>query len=278
MFVQAHRVKSASTHTKGGDSASEQHPNSLPPSLRLASAHPRRCQLSAQQAPCRRSAAFVRWQLTRRGRSPHAACAASLAARCAQPPRHAALLAPLRPAATCAGWRVRACASMTPPAVMFRALCQRRRRYSADAPLCARLGVCAHAASFVLRGADAGRLSAGPRRASRRAASGVCEARRSGGDDSPNVAERIVAALPYVLPLLDGLRYSACACGLRRLRRLRSGPFRCWRAALTRGALRRRARASLARRQVLLPRVPAGQARAAAVSAGAVGAWRVCAS
>jgi hypothetical protein len=37
----------------------------------------------------------------------------------------------------------------------------------------------------------------------------VCEARRGGGDDAPTVPERLVASIPYVLPLLDGLRYSA---------------------------------------------------------------------
>lgn len=35
-----------------------------------------------------------------------------------------------------------------------------------------------------------------------------CQARRGGEEESPTVAERLVAALPYLLPLLDGLRYS----------------------------------------------------------------------
>jgi hypothetical protein len=37
----------------------------------------------------------------------------------------------------------------------------------------------------------------------------VVNARRGGGynDDTPTAAERVVAALPYLLPLLDGLRY-----------------------------------------------------------------------
>ena len=36
---------------------------------------------------------------------------------------------------------------------------------------------------------------------------GVCAARGGGYEDSPTAAERVVAALPYLLPLLDGLRY-----------------------------------------------------------------------
>ncbi len=67
----------------------------------------------------------------------------------------------------------------------------------------------AAAASFGARAAVACRLAAAPRRASHRAARGVCEARRGGGDDAPTVPERLVASIPYVLPLLDGLRYSA---------------------------------------------------------------------
>lgn len=36
----------------------------------------------------------------------------------------------------------------------------------------------------------------------------VVNARRGGyNDDTPTAAERVVAALPYLLPLLDGLRY-----------------------------------------------------------------------
>lgn len=30
---------------------------------------------------------------------------------------------------------------------------------------------------------------------------------RRGGDDSPDATERVVAAVPYLLPLLDGIRY-----------------------------------------------------------------------
>jgi hypothetical protein len=37
----------------------------------------------------------------------------------------------------------------------------------------------------------------------------VCQARGGDYDDSPTAAERVVAALPYLLPLLDGLRYGA---------------------------------------------------------------------
>ena len=52
--------------------------------------------------------------------------------------------------------------------------------------------------------------AAAPLRAARRRVA-VCEARRGGGDeDSPTVSERLVSAIPYLLPLLDGLRYSAC--------------------------------------------------------------------
>lgn len=32
---------------------------------------------------------------------------------------------------------------------------------------------------------------------------------RGGGDGSPDIADRVVASLPYLVPLLDGLRYGA---------------------------------------------------------------------
>jgi hypothetical protein len=64
-------------------------------------------------------------------------------------------------------------------------------------------------AALAARASVAIRLPAAPLRAARRRASAVCEARRGGGDDSPNVAERLVSAIPYLLPLLDGLRYGA---------------------------------------------------------------------
>ena len=63
-------------------------------------------------------------------------------------------------------------------------------------------------AALAARASVATRLPAAPLRTTRRRASAVCEARR-GGDDSPNVAERLVSAIPYLLPLLDGLRYGA---------------------------------------------------------------------
>ena len=65
-------------------------------------------------------------------------------------------------------------------------------------------------AALAARASVACRLpAAAPLRAARRRVP-VCEARRGGGDDdSPTVSERLVSAIPYLLPLLDGLRYSA---------------------------------------------------------------------
>ena len=66
-------------------------------------------------------------------------------------------------------------------------------------------------AALAARTSVACRLPAAtPLRAARRRVL-VCGARRGGGDDdSPTVSERLVSAIPYLLPLLDGLRYSAC--------------------------------------------------------------------
>ena len=66
-------------------------------------------------------------------------------------------------------------------------------------------------AALAARASVACRLpAAAPLRAARRRVL-VCGARRGGDDeDSPTVSERLVSAIPYLLPLLDGLRYSAC--------------------------------------------------------------------
>ena len=72
-----------------------------------------------------------------------------------------------------------------------------------------RLAPCRRAA-LSARASVGCRLPAAPVRAARRRVA-ACEARRGGGgEDSPTVSERLVSAIPYLLPLLDGVRYGAC--------------------------------------------------------------------
>lgn len=120
----------------------------------------------------------------------------------------------------------------------------------------------------------------------------TCEARRAGGDDSPNAAERAVSTLPYLLPLLDGLRYSAppfLSCSARPLPTHAPAPPRppppiarartrfllvniphvpCARRSLTSS----HPNATNSHRQVLLPRVPAAESRPSPAAAAHPGA------
>jgi len=107
--------------------------------------------------------------------------------------------------------------------------------------------------------AGARALSATLRRPGAAPAGGLrYQARRGGGEESPSAAERVVAALPYLLPLVDGLRYGAHSSRQR--------------AAVEPSAGGSLLNALATRSQVLLRGIPSGPPPCPAAAAAAAGA------